>query len=262
MTYDPDFAGITLCLRPKLPTPVRRFCDPTTIAGAPKTVASTIRNLGGKLCTGIIIPGRGVTFITFVNFADTLDMETFEADPRARNNPAFPRFLLLRRRLVMTTRKLMALSCVGTALIVAGVAFADPVAEGGRKFVTALTGQAELDGGALTADMDGRGTAHVFVNVGQRRVCWNLVDLANLDPLIASHIHQAPSNAAGPIRIAFFHFGEPIDLEGCTEGSDAFPFDRARLKDIIQHPENYYVNVHTSVYPGGAIRGQLSKKRA
>ena len=161
----------------------------------------------------------------------------------------------------MTTPKFAALLCAGSAAIAAGIAFAAPVAEGGRKFVTALTGQAELDGGALTADMDGTGTAQVFVNVGQKRVCWNLTNLANLDTLVAAHIHQAPSNATGGIRISFFHFGEPIDLEGCTEGTAIHPFDRARLKDIIQNPQNYYVNIHTTAFTGGAIRGQLSKRR-
>ena len=161
----------------------------------------------------------------------------------------------------MTTPKLIALTCAASAAVAAGIAFAAPVAEGGRKFVTALTGQAELDGGALSADIDGRGTAHVFVNVGQRRVCWNLTNLANLDTLVAAHIHQAASNASGGIRISFFHFGEPIDLEGCTEGTATHPFDRARLNDIIQNPQNYYVNIHTTAFPGGAIRGQLSKRR-
>jgi hypothetical protein len=161
----------------------------------------------------------------------------------------------------MTNPKFAALLCAGSATIAAGIAFAAPVAEGGRKFVTALTGQAELAGGALTADLDGTGTAQVFVNVGQKRVCWNLTNLANLDTLVAAHIHQAPSNATGGIRISFFHFGEPIDLEGCTEGTATHPFDRARLKDIIQNPQNYYVNIHTTAFTGGAIRGQLSKRR-
>ena len=158
----------------------------------------------------------------------------------------------------MVSKRKLALSFVASAAI-AAAAFAQPVAEGGRKFITALTGQAELTGGRLTADMDGRGTAHVIVNHGQGRVCWNLVGLANLDTLVAAHIHEAPSNAQGDIRISFFHFGEPIDLEGCTEGSTLHPFNRARLKDLIQNPQNYYVNIHTSAFPGGAIRGQLSK---
>lgn len=158
----------------------------------------------------------------------------------------------------MTPRLKISLALLASIAVV-GTVFAAPVAEGGRKFVTALTGQAELDGGRLTADMDGSGTAHVFVNVGQRRVCWNLVNLQNLDTLVAAHIHEAPSNAQGDIRISFFHFGEPIDLEGCTEGTALHAFDRARLKDIIQHPQNYYVNIHTTAFTGGAIRGQLSK---
>ena len=158
----------------------------------------------------------------------------------------------------MTPKTRLLLSFTAAAGLM-GAAISAPVAEGGRKFVKSLTGQAELDGGRLTADMDGRGTAQVTVNVGQGRVCWNLVDLANLDPLIASHIHQAPVTAQGPIKISFFNFGEPIDLEGCSEGSTQCPFDRELLEDVVQHPENYYVNVHTSAFPGGAIRGQLSR---
>jgi len=30
-------------------------------------------------------------------------------------------------------------------------------------------------------------------------------------------------------------------------------------KNILQHPEQYYVNVHNAEWPGGAVRGQLSK---
>jgi hypothetical protein len=155
--------------------------------------------------------------------------------------------------------KLLLASIAATGLI--GVAVAAPVAEGGRKFVKALTGQAEIDAGAVSADMDGRGTANVTVNVGQSRVCWNLTDLANLDTITAAHIHQAPSTAAGPIRISFFHFGEPFDDEGCTEGTALHPFDRARLRDVLQNPQTYYVNIHTTAFPPGAIRGQLSKNQ-
>ena len=160
----------------------------------------------------------------------------------------------------MTPNGKLLLSIVAAGGVV-GVALAAPVSEGGRKFVETLTGQAEIDAGAVSADMDGTGTANVTVNVGQGRVCWNLTNLANLDTITAAHIHQAPSTAAGPIRISFFHFGEPFDDEGCTSGSTQFPFDRARLRDVLQNPQNYYVNIHTTAFPPGAIRGQLTKNR-
>jgi len=159
----------------------------------------------------------------------------------------------------LAPRTKVALTLVASAALV-GAVFAAPVTEGGRKFITALTGQAELDGGRLTPDMDGSGTAEVFVNVGQGRVCWNLVNLQNLDTLVASHIHQGAINGQGPIRINFFDFGQPIDLEGCVEaGTTPHLFDRDRLIDLSEHPENYYVNVHTTAFTGGAIRGQLGR---
>ena len=43
-------------------------------------------------------------------------------------------------------------------------------------------------------------------------------------------------------------------LSGCATG-----VDEDLIKDIRQNPENYYVNVHTGPFQGGAIRGQLSK---
>ena len=138
-----------------------------------------------------------------------------------------------------------------TALVAAA-----PVAEGGRKFTVELTGAAELAGGATMADMDASGTVHVYVNPGQRRVCWEFENLVNVDPQISNaHIHAGEADETGSPVVHFFNGTANVDLEHCT----ATNLDRQLLVDIIQNPENYYVNLHTTVYPGGAIRGQLSK---
>lgn len=153
----------------------------------------------------------------------------------------------------MTTAKLMGATLLGSAALITVAALAEPVADGGRKFTTTLSGAAECNssGTCNLGDPDGTGTARITVNVGQRRVCWD-IDTANLGTITRGHIHRAPAGTAGPIVVGFF---EATDLNGCTTTE----LDRALLTDIIQHPQNYYVNVHTSDFPAGAIRGQLSK---
>lgn len=152
--------------------------------------------------------------------------------------------------------QLILLSAASAAVI--GTALAAPVPQGGRKFTTALSGQNEVsaafpNGGA--GDPDGTGSASITVNVGQRRVCWDIT-VNNISAPMRGHIHKAPRLVNGPIVVGFF---EPatVALKGCTPTTQ--PVDRALLNDIIQHPQDYYVNVHTADFPAGAIRGQLHK---
>jgi len=155
----------------------------------------------------------------------------------------------------MSPKAHLILSFTASATLI-GAAVAAPVTEGGRKFTVEMSGQQEVNadhptGGA--GDPDGTGTADVIVNVGQQRICWDITVHNIADPMRA-HIHHAPALQNGAIVVPFFE-ATNVDLNDCTTTL----LDRDLLKDIIQHPQDYYVNVHNADFPGGAIRGQMSK---
>jgi hypothetical protein len=159
--------------------------------------------------------------------------------------------------IAMTPRTQLLLSFTAAAALI-GTAIAAPVPQGGRKFSTTLSGQNEVNAANPTGgagDPDGTGTASITVNVGQQRVCWD-ISVNNIAAPMRGHIHHAPALTNGPIVVGFF---EPaaVALKGCTPTTQ--PVDRRLLTDIIQHPRDYYVNVHTADFPAGAIRGQLHK---
>jgi uncharacterized protein (TIGR03437 family) len=78
------------------------------------------------------------------------------------------------------------------------------------------------------------------------------------------HIHNAAAGVAGPIVI-------PTDVTGTSVGATGIiriqkqvqvpqtapPTTVATIVDLLNNPQNYYVNIHTPDHPGGAMRGQL-----
>jgi len=135
-------------------------------------------------------------------------------------------------------------------IVLAVLALASIAADGGRSFTTTLTGAAEVPG---PGDPDGRGTATITLNHGQGTVCWQIWVSDITLPATAAHIHEAPVGVAGPVDVALSAPDASGFASGCATVS------REEIKEIIQHPEEYYVNVHTTDYPAGALRGQLSK---
>lgn len=122
--------------------------------------------------------------------------------------------------------------------------------EGGRTFTTTLTGAAEAPG---PGDPDGSGTATITLNPGQEQVCWE-IQVADITlPATAAHIHEAPVGEPGPVVVPLSAPDASGFASGCTSA------DREEIMEIIQHPEEYYVNVHNVDFPAGALRGQLSK---
>ncbi len=70
--------------------------------------------------------------------------------------------------------------------------------------------------------------------------------------LTAWHIHKAPPGVNGSV---VFNFGPPQPSAFLYVSP---PLTADQENDL--KTGNYYVNLHTSVYPGGEIRGQLQKR--
>ena len=125
-----------------------------------------------------------------------------------------------------------------------------PTRLGGRPLTASLTGAAEVPG---PGDSDGSGTATLRLNPGQGKVCFVLTATKITLPAAAAHIHTGAAGVAGDVLVGL----APPDATGVSGGCVSAP--RATIKAILQAPAGYYVNVHTSDFAAGAIRGQLSK---
>ena len=105
-----------------------------------------------------------------------------------------------------------------------------------------------------TGDPDGSGTAFITINVGQGELCWHTTVSDIALPATASHIHHAAVGIRGPIVVALSAPDETGEATGCRS-----EIDPVLLRDILEHPDQYYVNVHTTEFPSGAIRSQLDR---
>ncbi len=126
-----------------------------------------------------------------------------------------------------------------------------------------LTGAQEVKKG----DPDGRGSASIFgIDGDAKTLCYVLrVNRISLPAEgVAAHIHKGAKGKEGPVVA---NLAGPVDGnagdclsqgETLASGSKAFP-TKVTVAQILKNPEKFYVNVHNPSYPGGAIRGQLSR---
>ena len=110
-----------------------------------------------------------------------------------------------------------------------------------------LSGANEIGGG----DPDGSGKAEIKIMGNYDKVCFKLSDIANIGPIVAAHVHHGVVGANGP---PVFSLSKSADgsWQGCQDGAS---WEKNRING---DPQDFYVNVHTKEFPGGAIRGQLA----
>jgi CHRD domain len=149
----------------------------------------------------------------------------------------------------MRSRLLVALAIVAVGVFgavgVAGATRASEASHGGKPLHATLL----PDNQVPPAASSGSGAALVTLNQGQGEVCWDISVSDLTSSVTLAHIHQGVAGTNGPVVVDFM---EPVNgLSGCVHA------DAALIKQIRKHAADYYLNVHTTTFPGGEVRGQL-----
>ncbi len=97
------------------------------------------------------------------------------------------------------------------------------------------------------------------------------IRVANTSGIIFAHLHNAAAGSNGGVVVTLIPAQSPSPLsngliaEGMIDASSlSGPLSGMSISDLIRELEEgrIYVNVHTSVNPGGELRGQVSKIKA
>ena len=195
----------------------------------------------------------------------------------------------MRARFVLTAAVLAAATSLGTPVLAhggeghageghagEGHGYGPPPADDHRRrdrfhqratFAVALSG-AEVPG---RGDPHGRANATLQLNPGRESVCLraNWRDLQG--DVTALHIHRGARGEAGPHHIEILNderlTGAWNQVEFCVQvagghhGQDTGDHQESGpaevIQEVIDHPGHFYLNVHSTAFPDGAVRGQI-----
>jgi hypothetical protein len=138
------------------------------------------------------------------------------------------------------------------SLLAFGAVMVTPAQAADAILAATLTGAAERPG---PGDPDASGQAVIYIDDDTNRLCLQM-SWSNVDGTLSGlHIHIAPPTAPGPIVVRF-----ATPPTGSTRTFQCVSVaDEALLDNISVNPQQYYINLHSvPLYPGGAIRGQLT----
>ncbi len=181
----------------------------------------------------------------------------------------------------MRTSRIRATVIGASVLLLAGIG----VAQAGHvnKLLEGdLTGRQEVGAGEnrkIVGDPNGRGEVYVFgidndvigttTVDNSRTLCYVLVasGVAQLGEAPgngrAAHIHRGAAGTNGPVvaNLAWPQDGQAADCISENEnGKFTAPVPAGISQEILQYPERFYVNIHNTDYPSGAIRAELKSQ--
>ena len=93
------------------------------------------------------------------------------------------------------------------------------------------------------------GDAAVSLDTDSGEVCYNV--MATVASATGMHIHRGATGVIGPIVVTLDATQLNSPDPSCTASTPSI------AAEIKANPSGFYVNVHTTTYPDGAVRGQL-----
>lgn len=121
-----------------------------------------------------------------------------------------------------------------------------PPANGGP--VITLTGDAVVPG---PGHRDAAGEAVVALVDGRNELCVEIA-VRDLDQPTSAHLHEADAGEAGDVVLAL-----PAPRDGDATVDACVSAEPAVLERLRAAAERFYVIVHSTSFPEGALRGQL-----
>ena len=153
----------------------------------------------------------------------------------------------------MWSRSTVALVILASTSLTIAASPSRPAPADKATFTVPLTGVAEarhITASGLKGDLDGSGRVRLAVDLGSRQICYDFT-LSNVDTPLMAHIHRGSDKSDGPSVVTLFT-GPGADLADCVVWTNKW------LAEIVSNPSDFYVNLYTTEFPDGALRGQLA----
>lgn len=133
-----------------------------------------------------------------------------------------------------------------------------------HEFSTMLSGKQEVP----PVNTPTSGSASLRVHEGEGKIDFDLKVIEG-ENITAAHLHCAPAGQNGPVAVGLFSTSAGVDIDGTLasgtiDESDLEEACEGAGIETFQHliqamrEDRVYVNVHSTEYPNGVVRGQLS----
>ena len=147
------------------------------------------------------------------------------------------------------------------AALVAASMFVAVSSAGAADWNVAMTA-ADQCASHLPCDAGASGSAHIYTGSNANQLCGTFTWTGIHGNVGFGHIHQAEYGKPENVGYTINFFGPPTSLNGFQSGVTGCAVVPAAQQGLMaKYPEEFMVTIHTTSYPGGAIRGQLGSGR-